>query len=115
MLSSLLSDSISVMWWKLDLSWDTSNWYEKILALFWLKFKFQLLNCQSDRFFNFATLTFSNIISNWQMSHELLEYLGTRSRSGVSVKIFEGDDINKEDGSLFYAGEFMLSYGFTSN
>ena len=49
------------------------------------------------------------------MSHELLEYLGTRSRSGVSVKIFEGDDINKEDGSLFYADEFMLSYGFTSN
>ena len=50
------------------------------------------------------------------MSFELLEYLVTRSRVvGVSMKIFEGDDSSKEDGSFLCVGEFGLNYGIASD
>ena len=45
------------------------------------------------------------------MSLELLEYLATQSRVvGVSMKMFEGSDWHKEDGSLF-AEKFVLNCG----
>ena len=50
------------------------------------------------------------------MPFELLEYLVTRSWVvGVSVKIFEGDDSSKEDGSFLCDGKLGLNFGVASD
>ena len=70
------------------------------------------LKSSGRSFFNFVTLSFSKITSDWKMSFELLEYLVTRSRVvGVSMEIFEGDYSSKEDDSFLCVGEIELNCG----
>ena len=71
-----------------------------------------ILKSSSRSFFNFVTLSFSKITSDWKMSFELLEYLVMRSRIvGVFMETFEGDDSSKEDGSFLCVGEIEFNYG----
>ena len=64
------------------------------------------LKSSSRSFFNFVTLNFSKITSDWKMLFDLLEYLVTRSRvAGVSMEVLEGDDSSKENGTFLCVGE----------
>ena len=74
------------------------------------------LKSSSKSLYDFVTLSFSKITSDWKMSLELLEYLVTRQRvARVSMEIFKSDDSIKEDGSFLCDGEFGLNCGVASD
>ena len=110
--SSLLSYSISVMYLvkeHVNLAWRDSSSFLIICFISTLK-------SSSRSFFNFVTLSFSKITSDWKMSFELWEFFVTRSRVvKLPMEIFEGDHSSKEDGTFLCVGEFRKTCGVASN